>query len=43
MPVGINFMCRAFEEKKLYEIASEFEKIAGLDGLTLVNRKEGNL
>lgn len=43
MPVGINFMCRAFEEKKLYEIASEFEKIAGLDGLTTVNRKEGNL
>ena len=43
MPIGINFMCRAFEEKKLYEIASEFEKIAGLDGLTLVNRKEGNL
>ena len=43
MPIGINFMCRAFEEKKLYEIASEFEKIAGLDGLTVVNRKEGNL
>lgn len=43
MPIGINFMCRAFEERKLYEIASEFEKIAGLDGLTIINRKEGNL
>jgi aspartyl-tRNA(Asn)/glutamyl-tRNA(Gln) amidotransferase subunit A len=30
MPIGINFMGRAFEEAKLYQIAAAFESISGL-------------
>ena len=43
LPLGINFMCGAFEEKKLYEIAKCFEDITGLAGLSTLNKKEGNL
>ncbi len=43
LPLGVNFMCGAFEEKKLYEIAKCFEDITGLAGLSTLNKKEGNL
>lgn len=43
MPLGVNFMGRAFEEGKLFQIASAYEKITGLSDLSVLNRKEGNL
>lgn len=43
MPIGINFMGRAFEEKKLFQIAKAFEDISGLANLSVKNKKEGNL
>jgi aspartyl-tRNA(Asn)/glutamyl-tRNA(Gln) amidotransferase subunit A len=43
MPIGINFMGRAFEEAKLYQIAAAFESISGLSNLSIRNKKEGNL
>lgn len=43
LPLGINFTGRAFEEEKLFIIASTFEKISGLASLSATNRKEGNL
>ncbi len=43
LPLGVNFMGRAFEEKSLYEVAQCFENITGLSGLSTVNRKGGNL
>ncbi len=43
MPIGVNFMGRAFEEKKLFQISNAFEKISGLANLSVNNKKEGNL
>lgn len=43
MPIGINFMGRAFEEGKVMQIASAFEKISGLGGVSVINKKEGNI
>lgn len=43
LPLGINFTGRAFEEEKLFTIASTFEKVSGLASLSAMNRKEGNL
>ncbi len=43
LPIGVNFMCRAFEEKELYNLASAFEKISGLAGLSTVSPKEARL
>lgn len=43
MPVGVNLMGRAFEEKKLFNIASAVEKITGLGEVSTKNYKEGNL
>ena len=43
MPIGVNFMGRAFEEKKLFQISNAFEKISGLSNLSVNNKKEGNL
>lgn len=43
MPVGINFMGRAFEEKKLFQIAHAFELLSGLSEVSVRNKKEGNL
>ncbi len=43
LPIGVNFMGRAFEEKKLFQIASAFEKISGLAEVSVKNMKEGNL
>lgn len=43
MPLGINLTGRAFEEKSLYEIADCLENITGLAGLSVLNKKEGNL
>lgn len=42
-PLGINFMGRAFEESKLLQLASAFEKITGLANMSVLERKEGNL
>jgi aspartyl-tRNA(Asn)/glutamyl-tRNA(Gln) amidotransferase subunit A len=43
LPVGVNFMGRAFEEKKLYQISAAFERISGLANTSVLNRKEGKL
>ncbi len=43
MPLGVNFMGRAFEEKELLGVARRFEEITGLEGLSTLNEKEGNL
>lgn len=43
MPLGVNFMGRAFCEKELFGVAKRFEEITGLEGLSTVNQKEGNL
>ena len=43
LPVGINIMGRAFEEKKLFQIAAAFEKASGLANVSILNKKEGNL
>ena len=43
LPIGINFMGRAFEEKKLFQIANAFEKLSGLKDVSVLNKKEGNL
>lgn len=43
MPIGINFMGRAFQEKELLNICKEFEDISGLANLSVLNKKEGNL
>ncbi len=43
LPLGINFTGRAYEEDKLFTIASAFEKISGLAELSALNEKEGNL
>lgn len=43
LPIGINFMGRAFEEKKLFQIANVFEKLSGLKDLSVFNIKEGLL
>lgn len=41
MPVGCNFMGRAFDEKRLLEIAKGFEMCSGLEGLSVKNPCEG--
>lgn len=43
LPLGVNFTGRAFEEEKLFTIASALERITGLKGLSARNKKEGNL
>lgn len=43
LPVGINFMGRAFEEANLLALSSQFERLSGLAELSTVTRKEGNL
>jgi aspartyl-tRNA(Asn)/glutamyl-tRNA(Gln) amidotransferase subunit A len=43
MPIGVNFMGRAFEEAKLYQIAAAFESMSGLADVSTLNKKEGNL
>lgn len=43
LPIGVNFMGRAFEEKKLFQIANLFEELSGLKDLSVLNVKEGNL
>lgn len=43
LPIGINFMGKAFEEKNLFKMAYAFEKLSGLAELTVNNKKEGLL
>ncbi len=43
LPIGVNFMGRAFEEKKLFQMAEVFENISGLAEVSVINKKEGNL
>lgn len=43
LPVGVNLMGRAFEEKALFQGARAIEKITGLENLSAVNKKEGTL
>lgn len=38
LPVGINFMGRAFEEKKLFQMAKAFEGVSGLKNVSALNR-----
>ncbi|MBP5091265.1 MAG: Asp-tRNA(Asn)/Glu-tRNA(Gln) amidotransferase subunit GatA [Bacilli bacterium] len=43
LPFGANIMGRAFEEKDLFQAAKALEGITGLAGLSVLNKKEGNL
>lgn len=43
LPVGINFLGKAFEEKKMFNMCNKYEEITGLDNLSILNKKEGNL
>lgn len=43
LPVGVNFMGRAFEEKKLFQIANAYEKLSGLAEVSTINTKEVKL
>ncbi len=43
LPVGVNVMGRAFEESNVLALANALEKITGLSGLSVLNKKEGNL
>jgi len=43
LPVGANLMGRAFEEKKLFQMAAKLEEATGLAELSVLNMKEGNL
>ena len=43
LPLGVNFMGRAFEEKELLSMCAAFERISGLGGLSVINPKEANL
>ena len=43
LPFGANLMGRAFEEKKLFQIAAAFERASGLANVSILNKKEGNL
>jgi len=43
LPVGINFMGKAYEEKKLFQVAAAFERLSGLANLSASNKKEGKL
>lgn len=40
LPVGVNFMGRAFEEKKLFQMSRAVEKFTGLKNVSIIN-KEG--
>ena len=43
MPYGVNFMGRAFEEKKLFQISQAFETLTGLAETSAVAPKEAKL
>ena len=43
LPFGANIMGRAFEETAVFQFASALEVITGLSGLSVLNKKEGNL
>ncbi|MCR5078736.1 MAG: Asp-tRNA(Asn)/Glu-tRNA(Gln) amidotransferase subunit GatA, partial [Bacilli bacterium] len=43
MPVGINFTSAPWSEKKILDISKAYEDITGLKGLSVNNRKGGNL
>ena len=43
LPFGANLMGRAFEEKALFQAAEAVEQITGLNNLSVLNKKEGNL
>lgn len=43
LPIGVNFMGRAFKEKELFQIASKFEDISGLSNVSVLNQKEGKI
>ncbi len=43
LPVGVNVMGRAFEESAVLSMAAALENITGLNGLSVKNKKEGNL
>jgi aspartyl-tRNA(Asn)/glutamyl-tRNA(Gln) amidotransferase subunit A len=43
LPIGINFMGRAYEEKKLFQLASAFERLSGLAETSALDPKEAAL
>ena len=43
LPLGVNFMARAYEETALFQLAAAFERASGLAELSVRNLKEGNL
>ena len=42
MPVGVNFMTKAFKESEALSFAKAFEDLSGLANLSINNRKGGN-
>lgn len=42
-PLGVHLMGRAFEEEKLFKASLALEAITGMKGLSILNKKEGNL
>jgi len=43
LPIGVNFMGRAFEEKKLFQISAAFERLSGLAEASALSAKEAKL
>ena len=43
LPIGVNFMGRAFEEKKLFQISAAFERLSGLAEVSALAAKEAKL
>jgi aspartyl-tRNA(Asn)/glutamyl-tRNA(Gln) amidotransferase subunit A len=43
LPIGINFMGRAFEEKKLFQVAYAYERLSGLAEASVLDPKEALL
>ena len=43
LPIGVNFMGRAFEEKKLFQISAAFERLSGLAEASALAAKEAKL
>jgi aspartyl-tRNA(Asn)/glutamyl-tRNA(Gln) amidotransferase subunit A len=39
MPIGVNITTKKFEEAKILEICSDFERIIGLENISINNRK----
>ncbi|MCI1245304.1 MAG: aspartyl/glutamyl-tRNA amidotransferase subunit A [Bacilli bacterium] len=43
LPIGVNFMGRAFEERKLFQMSAAFERLSGLAETSSSDKKEARL